>query len=571
MAFKVNFDALDTMYSSIYAQSANWLAALETLNNATTALAESTEMAGSGADSIRAYMSSVHGTVQGLLAQLIQLHEKNNLLYKQDYMRNIDTSLHAVIHESELSSIRSSLQTQLNQAIDVDGELHDAMNRIRDIFTLYYNDVSDVDRAHNTAITFLSDLDESVKSLESKHTAADFTNTGDMITNLTTMIRELIGHNRSYKTDFSMELLAGSETFQTLYGSYLNVSKEIEDKASAIETAIENENQRAADLQAEYEQRQKEAQAAKWIVTGLCVIGSIVAIAATGGAATPLVVGAVSAASSAIIAGTNNLADSYVENGNLQNVDWGSFGKDVAIGAVTGFVTGYVGASVGGVITSGLSKTATGASLLNSSNAVVRIGTGAVIGSVSEVGSGIVSRGAGTFITSGGDLEESMDAAFNMENIAYDAAMGGISGGVNAAKKPVGKEIQLEDIDKDLLETKPSNSPNPEKWISEKGGKVFVDGNGTWTYQSSDGVTVCYSDGYPDFKRAGLVKESAEVPGGFTNDRQTDFNLVKDAGVEKPANTTWHHHQDGHTLQAVDTTYHKLFTHKGGFSLANGG
>lgn len=436
MGFKVNFDSLDAMYSGIYAQAANWLTALETLNGATTTLAETTEMSGAGADSIRSYMSAVHGTIQGLLAQLIQLHEKNNFLYKTDYQQNIDTALHAVIQENELDAIRSSLSRQRNQAIDVDGELHDAMNRIRDIFSPYYNDISNVDDSHNDAMNFLSGLDESVKELESRHTANDFINTGDMITNLTAMIQELSSHGRSYKSDFSMEQLAGSETFQNLYASYLNVTKELDDKASAIDAAIDHENLRAAALQEEYEERQKKAQAAKWIVTGLCVIGSIVAIAATGGAATPLVVGAISAASSAVIAGTSNLADQYVEKGNLNNVDWGSFGKDVAVGAVTGFVTGYVGASVGGAITSGLSKTATGASLLNSSNTIVRIGTGAAIGSVSEVGSGIVSRGATTLITSGGDLEESMDAAFNLENIAYDAAMGGISGGMSNMHDP---------------------------------------------------------------------------------------------------------------------------------------
>ena len=39
------------------------------------------------------------------------------------------------------------------------------------------------------------------------------------------------------------------------------------------------------------EERQEKATIIKWIVTGVCIVGSIVAIAATGGAATPLVVG----------------------------------------------------------------------------------------------------------------------------------------------------------------------------------------------------------------------------------------------------------------------------------------
>lgn len=463
MGYHIDYSSLDTLYNSVYSQAANWQTALESLSNATTTLAETTEMSGAGADSIRSYMTNVHSTIQALLAQVITLHQYNCLQYKQDYQHNIDTGLYSVIKESELTAIRSSLTTQKQQACNIEDALSYTLRGIKDIFTVSYNDITWVDEAHQSAISFLSDLDESIRTLEDNHHSSDFVNTGDLIAKLTAMIQELKGHSRSYKTDFSPEMLAGSETFRNLYASYLNVSKELEEEAEAIGTAIENENQRIADLQAEYEKRQKEAQAAKWIVTGLCVIGSVVAIAATGGAATPLVVGAISATSSAIIAGTNNLADQYVANGNLNNVDWGSFGSDVAIGAVTGFVTGYVGASVGGAVTSGLSKTATGATLLNSSNAVVRIGTGAVIGSVSEVTSGIVSRGAGTLIATGGDWDTAMDAAFDVQQIAVDATIGGVSGGIGEYGK-IKAEAETPDPLVDgpyIKDGKPNGRPGP--------------------------------------------------------------------------------------------------------------
>ena len=205
---------------------------------------------------------------------------------------------------------------------------------------------------------------------------------------------------------------------------------------------------------------------------------------------------------------------------------------------------------------------------MNSSNATVRIGTGAVIGSVSQVGSGIVSRGAGTLVSTGGDIDAAIGSAFNTESIITDAVIGGVFGGASSAKKPVGKEIGLEDIDDHLLETKPQNSPNPKKWI-ENGGKINVDGNGTWTYTSSDGVSVVYSKGYPDFDRAGLVEEKVDI-GEFSDSRSTDFRNAE-TQTTKSANTTWHHSEDGHTLEAVSTKYHKMFTHRGGFSIVNGG
>ena len=78
-----------------------------------------------------------------------------------------------------------------------------------------------------------------------------------------------------------------------------------------------------------------------------------------------------------------------------------------------------------------------------------------------------------------------------------------------------------------------------------------------------------YSKGYPDFDRAGLVEEKVDI-GEFSDSRSTDFRNAE-TQTTKPANTTWHHSEDGHTLEAVSTKYHKLFTHRGGFSIVNGG
>lgn len=431
MGYHVDYDSLRALSSSVYSQSQSWLSALETLNNATTTLVETDRISGQGADAIRSYMESVHSTIQTLLGQLISLHWQNCMLYKDDYITNIDTGLHTVIKQTELSSISNALASTKQKALSVDDELRYTLNGIRDIFSVSYNDVTNCADAHQAAVNSLSELDSSIAGLEAAHTGQDFVNTGDMILRLTAMIQELLGHDRSYKSDFSPELLAMSTTFQELYASYVNVNAELQEQASAIETAIENENEQIAELQAEYEERQKTANAINWIVTGLCVVGSVVAIAATGGAATPLVVGAISAASGAIIAGTGNLTAQYVEHGNLidnaDQIDWASFGKDVVVAGVAGFATGYISAGLGGAITDGLSKTATGSALLHSTNAATRIGTQAAIGATSEVVSGIASRGAGTLISTG-NLGEAVQDAFSGQDILLDATLGGANG-----------------------------------------------------------------------------------------------------------------------------------------------
>lgn len=438
MGFKVNFDALDGLLGSINQQTNSWLTGMESLNSAVDGLCASQNIKGDAADNIKQYMSNVHGTIIGLLGQLISLHSSNFLLYKQDYHQNIDTDLHANISEAELLSLKNKLSAKRSEALAIDGEVQYALAQIRDIFYYTCRDASEVTAAHKSTEDFLTDLADEINALEGKHLSSDFANSAQLISSLRSFIAETAGTGRSYKSSFSPDKLSGSSSFQQLYEAYVGVNKELEDKADAIETAIENENQRASALQKEYEEyleRQRKAKIINWVVTGVAVVGSIAAIAFTGGAATPLVVAGISAASSALIAGTKNVTSQYVENGSLNNFNFASFGKDVLVGAATGFVTGYVGAGVGGAVTSTLSKTALGSTLLNSSSRLVRMGASAVIGGASEVVSGVATRGAVTLMMTG-DIKQALTSAFDAKNILIDAATGGAFGALGGIKDP---------------------------------------------------------------------------------------------------------------------------------------
>lgn len=79
-------------------------------------------------------------------------------------------------------------------------------------------------------------------------------------------------------------------------------------------------------------------------------------------------------------------------------------------------------------------------------------------------------------------------------------------------------------------------------------------------------------DGYPDFS---LYKykvlepdQKNEVSVEVTGDRLEDARRAnKAAGFEKtPDNHTWHHHQDGYTMQLVRKDVHEAVRHTGGVS-----
>lgn len=143
--------------------------------------------------------------------------------------------------------------------------------------------------------------------------------------------------------------------------------------------------------------------------------------------------------------------------------------------------------------------------------------------------------------------------------------------------------LNVEDVTKEILRTKPMNSPIPEKWY-KKGGKISIDDNGTWTYINKSGISVSYPNGYPDFTpyvhpNVEPVKIEVHSPKNNPKDFENAniaAKLSKDTDPpiidirKPPEGYTWHHHQDGKTMMLVDEDIHREFRHIGGQSKVNG-
>lgn len=161
MGYTVDFDGLDTLYADLRGNVDDWAEKLAKLSEKSTALAESDNMSGQWADGIKSYLRSVHGTIIPLFQQLIALLNYNCLIYKRDYQTNIDTDLHAHIRSEELDSIRLQIEEKKRLAERIDGEVGYILTRVRDIFTLRYQDCESVSQAHQQTISFLIKLNES--------------------------------------------------------------------------------------------------------------------------------------------------------------------------------------------------------------------------------------------------------------------------------------------------------------------------------------------------------------------------------------------------------------------------
>lgn len=114
------------------------------------------------------------------------------------------------------------------------------------------------------------------------------------------------------------------------------------------------------------------------------------------------------------------------------------------------------------------------------------------------------------------------------------------------------------------------HQPNAKKWM-DNGGSISQKADGTTTFTRSDGVSVTYDKaGFPDFTpyRHPTVKD---VQIEFTGDRNKDNNLAdKAAGITEDLRQqqqyTWHHHQDGKTMQLIKRDVHRDFFHTGGMA-----
>ncbi|HEX5748538.1 MAG TPA: HNH endonuclease [Archangium sp.] len=109
------------------------------------------------------------------------------------------------------------------------------------------------------------------------------------------------------------------------------------------------------------------------------------------------------------------------------------------------------------------------------------------------------------------------------------------------------------------------NNPGNSDWIpdpnTEKGKKIL---------EVTGGKPITFKDGYPDFSP--YAKKSVEID--MIGDHSQDFkNANKAAGIEgsnPPKGFTWHHKEDGVTMELVPQDLHNKVPHTGGAAIVDG-
>jgi len=162
-----------------------------------------------------------------------------------------------------------------------------------------------------------------------------------------------------------------------------------------------------------------------------------------------------------------------------------------------------------------------------------------------------------------------------------------------AAKK--GEDLGEELIQRCPMEVNRYGTHTPKKGWEGSGER----GNGPWNPNKSgmdsdkvkeiesitDGKPIAFKEGYPDFSEytyqakgvdGKTISGEVEIEISKKGDRDKDYTLANEAmakklGVdefEEPRDWTWHHVEDGTTMQLVPTQLHKNVPHTGGVSIA---
>jgi RHS repeat-associated protein len=172
-----------------------------------------------------------------------------------------------------------------------------------------------------------------------------------------------------------------------------------------------------------------------------------------------------------------------------------------------------------------------------------------------------------------------MGAAYRIAEFIANAVVEAIPGGPQA--KMVVHAIdsyQHRDDPVDLSSIDPASLPLPELPLLEPLPSGRLPANYRYAgrhYELSPELRKKYpagvrftEKGYPDFGPHALFEVRFPKP-GFTGNRTKDFAMAnKKAGLlATPTGYTWHHHEDGRTMQLVPTDLHDAIRHAGGVAL----
>ena len=236
---------------------------------------------------MRRYLVEVHGTLLQTLVNLMNDYSTNLLLYKDGYYQ-IDGDLHTKLPSKVFTNLHSALKSSrddLKSEIEV---LNTTKDKISDLVSYEGSSHTSTVMNYNFLMNQLKNLDTSITQYESNHASQDLVAFKELLAATKALITEHAGKTRTVGTYQSGDF-AKLQSVQRFAMAYQQATKQMESRVERVQAAQERDKARFEALAAEDRAKNGWKDLAIGVVT--VAIGAL-AIWATMGAATPLVVGA---------------------------------------------------------------------------------------------------------------------------------------------------------------------------------------------------------------------------------------------------------------------------------------
>ena len=236
---------------------------------------------------MRTYLVEVHGTLLQTLVNLMNDYSTNLLLYKDGYYQ-IDSSNHAKLPGQVFTRLHSDLKSSRDNLKSEIEFLNTTKDKISDLVSYSGSSHTSTVMNYNFLMNQVKNLDNSIIQYESNHASQDLVAFKELLSATKALIAEHAGKTRTVGTYQSGDF-AKLQSVQRFAMAYQQATKQMESRVERVQAAQERDKARFEALAAEDRAKNGWKDLAIGVVT--VAIGAL-AIWATMGAATPLVVGA---------------------------------------------------------------------------------------------------------------------------------------------------------------------------------------------------------------------------------------------------------------------------------------
>ena len=236
---------------------------------------------------MRTYLVEVHGTLLQTLVNLMNDYSTNLLLYKDGYYQ-IDSSNHAKLPGQVFTTLHSDLKSSRDNLKSEIELLNTTKDKVSDLVSYSGSSHTSTVMNYNFLMNQVKNLDNSIIQYESNHASQDLVAFKELLAATKALIAEHAGKSRTVGSYQSGDF-AKLQSVQRFAIAYQQATKQMESRVERVQAAQERDKARFEALAAEDRAKNGWKDLAIGVVT--VAIGAL-AIWATMGAATPLVVGA---------------------------------------------------------------------------------------------------------------------------------------------------------------------------------------------------------------------------------------------------------------------------------------